>query len=144
MEMAKSIRSESDDPKAKFVKSSGVGAVITLNNNVLVAVANGFPPKLRESVALDDQNSPDRYVFLEHAERRAIFEGFLRGESFQGGTMYCTRFPCIDCARAIVYSGIERFVVGQGFGAEERWLESQRSALRILRLGNITVRYLLD
>lgn len=142
MSLATDESKNSDDPKAKTSPSSAVGAVLTASNVVLAASANRFPTKLRGIYSIIEPTSPDRYVFLEHAERCAIFDAFGAGCDLQNATIYCTRFPCVDCARAIVYVGISRIVVGQGFTAEKHWIDSQRAALGLLRTSGITVRYL--
>src|SRR3569623_1280697 len=47
-----------------------------------------------------------RVGWMEHGERHAIFEAARRGLATAGGHLTTTFFPCIDCARAIVDSGI--------------------------------------
>lgn len=45
-----------------------------------------------------------------HAEMAAILEAGRRGISTKGATLYCTTFPCHNCAKHIVASGIRRVV----------------------------------
>ena len=45
-----------------------------------------------------------------HAEMAALSEAARRGINVQGDTLYCTTFPCHECARHIVAAGIERVV----------------------------------
>jgi dCMP deaminase len=45
---------------------------------------------------------------MEHAERNAIFAAAREGRALAGATLATTFFPCIDCARAIVQSGVVR------------------------------------
>lgn len=134
----------SDDPKAQTVPESAVGAVIVRNNNILSASANVLPDAIKEQMLKRGYpiKPEERYQVIEHAERAAIFKGMHRGEDLNGATMYCTRFPCSDCARAILWSRIGRLVVTAGFGSEGAWLPSQRAALMMLRAGGIKVRYL--
>ena len=82
----------------------------------------------------------DRYYFIEHAERAAIFTAAAAGEPLSGATLYCTRFPCSDCARALVWFGVSRVVLAAGLTGEDKWLESQRAALKILRGSGVKVR----
>jgi deoxycytidylate deaminase len=42
-----------------------------------------------------------------HAEMAALLDGVRRGVSTNGGVLYSTTFPCHDCARHIVASGIK-------------------------------------
>jgi dCMP deaminase len=137
-------RNKSDDPKSHFVPQSGVGAIIVRNGQVVSQSANVLPPKVKEQLRTHglDVGETERYHFIEHAERAAIFTALLEGQSMEGATMYCTRYPCSDCARAIVWVGISRLVVASGLAGEQRWLEAQRAAQHILKLGGVTVRVL--
>ena len=45
-----------------------------------------------------------------HAEMSAILNCTRNGISPQGGTIYCTTFPCHNCARHIIDAGIKRVV----------------------------------
>jgi cytidine deaminase len=45
-----------------------------------------------------------------HAEMNAITEAARLGRQTQGGTLYCTTFPCHICARHIIAAGIMRVV----------------------------------
>lgn len=142
--MAFEERSQSDDPRAKLVAQSGVGTIIVKDGHVLARSANIMPPRLKAVLArtgraiLDDE----RYHFIEHAERAAIFEALRRGERLEGATIYCSRFPCSDCARAIISAGITRAVFANGYGGEQRWIDAQRAASSMLRLSGVTVRVL--
>lgn len=106
--------------------------------------ANVLPPLLAAAyrdngdVVADD----DRYFVIEHAERAAIFRALVAGHSLAGSTIYCTRFPCSDCARAIIWAGIRRAVFPSGFAGEGRWIGAQRAALQMFRQAGVKVRYL--
>lgn len=66
---------------------------------------NGAP---RGCAADEDvrRERPEKYFWMEHAERNAIYAAARRGFSTVGGTMVVTHPPCMDCARAIVQAGI--------------------------------------
>jgi deoxycytidylate deaminase len=144
LQRAFDIREKSDDPKAVTTTNSGVGAVIVYNNTVVSESANVITPKYKASLGTEPLKleESDRYHFIEHAERATIFSAVAEGKSVSGGTLYCTRFPCSDCARAISWFGIQRVVTGGGLSGEQRWLESQRAALKILRASGVKVRVL--
>ena len=137
-------RANSDDPNALVKPESAVGAIIVQNNSVISSSANVIPDNIRANLL--NRGFPitpeERYQVIEHAERAAIYRSVFRGNEIANSTMYCTRFPCADCARAIIWSGINRLVVAGGFGTEGAWLSSQRSALKILRVAGIKIRYL--
>lgn len=142
------IARESDDPKAKLESSAAVGALIVPQNGEPIGSANRIPQKLRKAgYVLTDPASPDRYLKLEHAERAAIYAAMRAHVDLHDATMYCTRFPCAACARAIIEVGIRRLVVAQGISgeaAESSWIEEQRVAYAMLRDAEITLRYLSD
>src|SRR5439155_12870624 len=45
-----------------------------------------------------------------HAEMAALTDAAKRGTSVRGCVLYCTTFPCHECARLIVSAGIARVV----------------------------------
>ncbi|RKT24453.1 deoxycytidylate deaminase [Paraburkholderia sp. RAU2J] len=144
LEEAYGVRKYTDDPKGKVFQQSAVGAVIASENGIIAQSANVLPPAIRSTFTQEGRtvSDEDRYFLIEHAERAAIFEALASHADLSKATIYCTRFPCSDCARAIVWSGIKRAVFSGGFAGEKRWLTSQRAALRILRDGGLTVRYI--
>ncbi|MBR3630719.1 MAG: dCMP deaminase family protein, partial [Oscillospiraceae bacterium] len=88
-----------------------VGACIVNAENRIVSVGyNGMPtgcpdddmPWEREGDFLDT-----KYPFVCHAELNAILNSTA---SLRGCTLYVTLFPCNECAKAIIQSGIRRVV----------------------------------
>jgi dCMP deaminase len=68
-------------------------------------------------------NRPEKYLWTEHAERNAIYNAVRRGVPLLGSTIYTTLFPCCECARAIVQSGIAYVV-----SVEPDWTDDHRKA----------------
>lgn len=135
------VRQESHDPDRK------VGVIIADVDGQILARGTNAPPRSLGLTAAESheairQDPRWKYFVLEHAERNAIFDALLRGKSLTGSTMYGTLFPCADCARAIVASGVSRLVVfGLGSHPErdEKWLEHYRHAERIFALAGVRV-----
>jgi deoxycytidylate deaminase len=50
------------------------------------------------------------FIRATHAEVSALMDAAARGAAIKGCTMYVTTFPCHECARNIVSSGISRVV----------------------------------
>jgi dCMP deaminase len=140
---AQKIRALSDDPKAIVARQSAVGAVVADSSGMIAQSANVLPPRLKVALAEAGRSvsDVDRYFLIEHAERAALYKAWEAARDLKSATLYSTRFPCSDCARAIVWSRIERIVVPRGFAGEKRWLEAQRAALRMLRDSGIIIRY---
>jgi dCMP deaminase len=88
--------------------STHVGAVIIGSNNEVRSVGfNGMPIGINDDM-LERQNKPEKYYWMEHAERNAIF---LSNSLVRGCRMYTNGIPCADCARAIIQAGIVEVIV---------------------------------
>jgi len=142
LKRARKISEETDDPNAQLDVRSAVGSIITMKNKVISESANRIPKRLRSEFEFSLDFDAERLWYIEHAERAAIFSAVANEISLDGGTIYCTRFPCADCARTIVSFGLSRLVVSKGFLSESKWIESQRHARKILRLAKVKIRYL--
>ena len=89
-----------------------VGACIVSEENKILSVGyNGMPigcsddemPWGKEGEALDT-----KYPYVCHAELNAILN--YNGGSLKGAKLYTTLFPCYECAKAIIQSGIKEIV----------------------------------
>lgn len=90
-------------------RSRKVGAVIVDGSmQVLTTGCNTLPLGLEHSD--EHLQRPDKYEWTEHAERNALYAAAKEGKATAGCTMVMPWFPCIDCARAIVQSGITRVI----------------------------------
>jgi dCMP deaminase len=91
-------------------RSRQTGAVIVDYNNTEISTGwNGFPRGVDDNRA-DRHTRPAKYAWTEHAERNAIYKAASLGRATRGCTMYLPWFPCVDCARAIIQSGITKVV----------------------------------
>lgn len=124
-------------------RSRQVSAVIVnpTHQAVVSFGVNGFPRGLDDS--LDWRHArPEKYVWTEHAERNAIFNAARIGVSTEGCTMYLPWFPCSQCARAIIQSGIRRLVTIQPDGHDATWGEDMLIASDMLTEAAIQVEYM--
>ena len=89
-----------------------VGAcIVSPDNKILSMGYNGFPigcsddefPWNREGEPLDN-----KYLYTTHSELNAILN--YRGGSLEGSKLYVTLFPCNECAKAIIQSGIKEVI----------------------------------
>lgn len=87
-------------------RRTNVGAVIVGEGKEIVATGyNGFPRGVNQT--LDDRHSDaQKYMWTEHAERNAVYNAARHGGALSGTSIYSSFFPCADCARAIIQSGI--------------------------------------
>ena len=99
-------------PDAVSVFSDKTGACIVSQENKILSMGyNGMPigcsddqmPWAREGSFLET-----KYAFVCHAELNAILNN--DGGSLRGTRIYVTLFPCNECAKAIIQSGIREIV----------------------------------
>ncbi len=107
MLIAKISAKRSKDPNTQ------VGACIVLNNKIVGVGYNGAPN------GFDDDNMPwerdtslplqdTKYAYVCHAELNAILNKI--NTDITGATIYVDLFPCNECAKAIVQSGIKKVI----------------------------------
>lgn len=91
-------------------RSRNVACVIVgPNHEIRSTGVAGFPRGVDESK--DERHErPAKYGWGEHAERNAVFNAARVGIPLEGCTIYVPWYPCMDCARAIVQTGITRLV----------------------------------
>jgi len=106
------ISQKSKDPSTK------VGCVIVNDDNVILSTGfNGFPRNINENH--DERwKRPEKYHWVEHAERNAIFNAARVGVSLNGAKAYLNwePKPCADCTRALIQAGIKEVI-----GPERKW-----------------------
>lgn len=106
MGVAKLSGMRSKDPNTQ------VGACIVSQDNKILSMGyNGFPigcsddefPWSRDGEGLDS-----KYLYSTHSELNAILN--YRGGSLDGAILYVSLFPCNECAKAIIQSGIKEII----------------------------------
>lgn len=94
----------------------GKCAAITVNDKHILSTGYvGAPPGLPHcdevghlcrTVTHTDGSTKEHCVRSVHAEANAIAQAAKFGVSLQGARLYSTMFPCFDCAKLLVVSGI--------------------------------------
>ena len=127
MGVAKLAALRSKDP------NSQVGSCIVSTDNKILSIGyNGFPRGCSDDVfpwAREGQPLDTKYVYVTHSELNAILN--FRGGSLEGSKMYVTLFPCNECSKAIIQSGISELIYAAdkyadtaGFIASKRMLDA--------------------
>ncbi|MDR1653213.1 MAG: dCMP deaminase family protein [Prevotellaceae bacterium] len=89
-----------------------VGALIVKNKMIISDGYNGTPSGF-ENKCEDADNVSKPYVL--HAEANAITKVARSYNSSEGATLYVTASPCVECAKLIIQSGINRVVYGEKY-----------------------------
>lgn len=92
--------------------STQVGAcIIDEDNRILSTGYNGFPKGCSDDEFpwnRDESLGDTKYQYVVHAELNAILNA--SGKSLAGSTVYVCLFPCHECAKAIIQSGIKEVI----------------------------------
>jgi dCMP deaminase len=120
--------------------STQVGACIVDQKNHIVGMGyNGLPS------GLSDEDYPwgregdflnTKYPYVVHAEPNAILNSTV---SLDDTTMYVTLFPCHECAKLIIQSGIKKLVYTDHKYHEK---DSFKASLRMLEDAGVQIRKL--
>ena len=92
--------------------STQVGAcIVDSEKRILSTGYNGFPHGCSDDEFpwnRDEALGETKYQFVVHAELNAILNA--SGKSLAGSTLYVGLFPCNECAKAIIQSGIREVI----------------------------------
>ncbi len=123
--------------------SSQNGAVlVSPEGEIIGSAANNFaigvPYNVQRATA-----RPEKYLYVEHSERGAIYAAARAGNKVYGATMYCMWSACCDCARGIINSGVRRLVMHKERMdmTPERWIADVNVALLMMVEAGVTLSY---
>ncbi len=122
----------SKDPNTK------VGACIVNNKKRIVGIGyNGFPRGCEDDKFPwkdAEDYSESKYAYVVHAELNAILNS---SQKLEGCTIYVSHFPCNECAKAIIQSGIVEVVYEHD---KHAGTESAIASRKMLEASNIKLR----
>lgn len=141
MGIAQLSSKRSKDPKTQ------VGACIVTPENKIVGIGyNGFPKGISDDeFPWHDQGDflQTKYPFVVHAEANAILNA---SQNLSGCKLFVTLFPCNECTKLIIQSGIKELVYvsnkdeGKDFQVASRnMLEKAQVKLRQISWKSINV-----
>lgn len=129
--------------------STQVGACIVNPKNHIVGIGyNGLPNGLSDDLYPWDNEGAfldTKYPYVVHAEPNAILNATV---SLEDASMYVTLFPCHECAKLIIQSGIKTIIYGSdkyqdkdSFKASKRMLADAGVVIRQMAPVDIEVSY---
>ena len=92
---------------------TSVGACIVGGDNKILSVGyNGMPRGCSDDEYPWDRENEDplqtKYLYVCHAELNALLN--YTGTNLQGARIYTTLFPCNECTKALILSGIKEVI----------------------------------
>ena len=89
-----------------------VGALIVKDKMIISDGYNGTPSGF-ENICENDMGITKPYVL--HAEANAITKVAKSANNCDGGTLYVTTSPCMECSKLIIQAGIRRVVFAEKY-----------------------------
>jgi len=144
--MCDMIASWSEDTSRK------VGCVIVGPMNEIRATGYNGLPRGVDSEPQDrhEHLNGEKYLWFEHAERNAIYNAASTGTPIYGCSLYVNSFPCADCARGLIQSGITELRTfgfdatdskyGRHFDVSSQMLQEAGVALKLFDRGDLAIR----
>ena len=107
MSMLGPIASRSKDPNTQFSC-----VIVGPENNIRATGYNSLPRGVRDDAEKFPERfqRPEKYMWIEHAERNAIYSAARIGVPLSGSKLIAPGLPCMDCGRAIIQVGIVEVV----------------------------------
>ena len=136
LDIADVVRTKSKDPNTK------VGAVIVGPEDQIVSTGfNGFPRGVGETQDYRWER-PEKYQWVEHAERNAIYNAARHGVALRDCRLYFVgmgppTLPCTDCARAIIQAGIIEIIARPFKPLPASWVDNLAISSLMLQEANI-------
>lgn len=127
--------------KSKDKKTQHGAIIVGSDNEIRSTGYNSFPRGIDDNKP-ERQERPEKYYWVEHSERNAIYNAARVGVPLKGCKIYVTDLPCMDCARAIVQAGITE-VIYHVLKAYERpiiWDEHHQRSLTLFEEAGVVVR----
>lgn len=122
----------SKDPNTK------VGACIVNQNKRIVGIGyNGFPHGCNDDIypwERDGEFINTKYPYVVHAEANAILNST---NNLEGATIYVSLFPCNECMKLIIQSGIKEIVY---LSDKYHNTPSDQASKRMAKSANLTLR----
>ena len=87
-----------------------VGACIVSQDNIIISTGyNGMPKGCSDDeYPWDRVGEETKYPYVVHAELNAVLNA--NGRDLRGSKLYVALFPCNECAKAIIQSGVKEVV----------------------------------
>ena len=105
-----------------------VGACIVNDKKVLSIGYNGAPRNFPDELVpnCNDLSKPleeQKYAYICHAEPNAILNYGGSIKDFKNAKMYITLFPCHECAKLVIQSGIKEVIYKEMYKRDDKTMK---------------------
>lgn len=98
--------------------------ILSQDTNAILATGyNGIPRKMNDTLP-ERWERPVKYKYVVHAECNAICNAARSGMCIDGSIAVVTMFPCCDCAKMLIQSGVKTIIAPEPDFNMSTWGES--------------------
>ena len=119
--------------------NSQVGACIVSEDNKILSIGyNGFPRGCSDdevSWEREGEFAETKYPYVCHGELNAILN--YTGTTLKNSRIYVALFPCNECAKAIIQSGIKEVIYKEDKYADT---DAIKISKKMLQMGGVKIR----
>ena len=119
--------------------NSQVGACIVSEDNKILSIGyNGFPKGCSDDEVpweREGEFAETKYPYVCHGELNAILN--YTGTTLKNSRIYVALFPCNECAKAIIQSGIKEVIY-----KEDKYADTEvvKISKKMLQMGGVKIR----
>jgi dCMP deaminase len=127
-------------------QSRQVGAILVYENRLFAqgwnsapygSVTSDCPRCLNRTNCQSGQNLAA--AICVHAEANCLMNAARAGHRTLGATLYCTTYPCAECAKAIVQAGIYEVVYQEKYNSPLTELIFKQANMKVRRFDNVVM-----
>lgn len=104
-----------------------VGAVLVRDRYILATGYNGAASGMPHCDDAGHLLIDGHCLRAVHAERNALDQARLHGQTPRGATLYVTHLPCVDCSKDLIRYGVARVVYHATYGDADVIVEMLRA-----------------
>ena len=93
-----------------------VGCVIVKDNRIITTGYNGHIPNTSHTISITRDGHEMSTI---HAEINAICDASKRGVPINDSIAYVTHYPCVNCCKSLIASGIKEVVYESDYNNDE-------------------------
>ena len=119
--------------------STHTSALLVKNKKIILRGRNDFPIGVR--FTKERIFGKNKHIYLNHAERDLIYKSSKNGIKTNGLTIVMPWLPCLQCANAIISSGIKKLIVHKQMIERTRkeWQKELIEASKIMKEAGIKI-----
>ena len=126
--------------KSKDEKTQHATVIVGQDNRIKSTGYNSFPSGIIDYDP-ERQKRPEKYYWIEHSERNALYSAAKAGIALDGCKLYVTGIPCMDCARGIIQSGIQEVIYHDIKPYDsEKWEKHNKRTLTLFEEAGVEIR----